>query len=60
MAVTNAQKKAVHKYVSSHYDVARVRFPLGTKDKIKKAVSEGKASSINEFISEAVLEKLEK
>ena len=55
MTVTKAQKKAVHKYITTHYDICKIRFPLGTKDKINELRGN---QSMNSFITEAVLEKI--
>lgn len=51
---TEALRRAVNKY-DSKFERVNCRFPDGTKTRIKKAGY----SSINQFIIQAVLEKLE-
>lgn len=55
MSVSEAQKRATAKYEKEKYDKILVRFPKGTKDRIKE-----KGCSLNSFISDAVIEKLDK
>lgn len=56
MPVSEAQKRATAKYEKEKYDKILTRFPKGTKERILNAGAE----SINRFIIEAVLEKLER
>lgn len=51
---TEAQRRAVEKYQKT-IDRVNCRFPKGTKERIQKT-----GYSINAFIIESVLEKLEK
>ena len=51
---TEAQRKAIYKY-DDKFERVNCRFPSGTKQRITKAGY----SSINQFIIQAVLEKLE-
>ena len=52
---TTAQRKAIYKY-DDKFERVNCRFPVGTKQRIKKAGY----SSVNQFIIQAVVEKLEK
>lgn len=52
---TEAQRKAIYKY-DDKFERVNCRFPIGTKEKIKKLGY----SSINKFILMAVKEKMEK
>ena len=51
---SEAMRKAINKY-DSKFERVNCRFPEGTKNRIKKAGY----SSINQFIIQAVLEKLD-
>lgn len=51
--VSDAQMKATAKYEKENYDKILVRFPKGTKDKIKM-----QSDSVNGYIVDAVIEKL--
>lgn len=51
---TEAQRKAVYNY-DNKFERVNCRFPVGTKSRIKKAGY----NSLNQFIIQAVLEKLE-
>jgi uncharacterized protein (DUF1778 family) len=52
---TEAQKAAIRRYEQNTVDRINVRLPKGTKDQILDAG----AKSVNNFIIEAVMEKLE-
>lgn len=54
--VTQAQKKATAKYEKNNYFKTLVRFPIDKENEIKEAAA---ATSLNNFIVSAVLEKLE-
>lgn len=59
MAISEAQQKAVNKYVKNNYDRINVTFPKG-----KKAIIQAHASSfgesVNAFINRAVTEAMER
>ena len=55
MAISEARYKANKKYDEKAYDHVTIRLPKGTKDTILNS-----GSSINGFVVQAVLEKLEK
>lgn len=55
ITVSKAQKAATAKYEKENYDKILVRFPKGTKEKIK-----AKSDSVNGFIVDAVNKELEK
>lgn len=55
MTVSKAAQKATEKYAKENYDRILVKFPKGTKDKIKAT-----GETVNGFINRAVSEKLEK
>lgn len=55
MSATEAQKRAIAKYEENTVDRINCRLPKGVKDAI---ISTG--STVNSFIIEAVLEKLER
>ncbi len=55
ITVSKAQKAATAKYEKENYDKILVRFPKGTKEKIK-----AKSNSVNGFIVDAVNKELEK
>lgn len=50
---TEAHMRATAKYEKENYDKVLIRFPKGTKERIKQT-----GSSANGFVVEAVLEKL--
>lgn len=56
MPVTDAQKRATAKYERENYDKILVRFPKGTKERIKSTGTE----SVNSYIIKCVLDSLEK
>lgn len=55
MSVSEAQKRATAKYEKEKYDKILVRFPKGTKDRIKST-----GESINSYITMLVLEDLKR
>lgn len=60
MAVSKAQIKATTKYNSKMYDEVKIRVPKGKREKIKWEIYQLGHDSINQFIFEAILEKIEK
>ena len=54
MTVSKAQAKATAKYEKENYDKILVRFPKGTKERIKRT-----GNTVNGFITIAVLERLQ-
>lgn len=57
MAISKAAQKANAKYVKNNYDTIITRVPKGKKQVIKDfATSKGK--SLNEFVNEAIDEKM--
>ena len=59
MAVSEAQQKAVNKYVKNNYDRINVTFPKGKKSVIQANVS-STGESVNAFINRAVAETMER
>lgn len=55
MSVSEAQKRATAKYERDNYDKVLVRFPKGTKDRIKDTG----ADSVNGYIIKCVLNALD-
>lgn len=55
MVASKAQQKATAKYQKANYDLVNLRLPKGTKERIQKT-----GKSVNGFITEATIEKLEK
>ncbi len=53
MAVTDAQKKAVQKYVKDKYDRVVLTMPKGKKEGIK-AMADSMGLSVNAFINLAI------
>lgn len=54
MTVSKAAQKATEKYDKKNYDRILVKFPKGTKEKIKET-----GETVNGFINKAVLNRLE-
>ena len=52
--VTEAHIRATEKWEKENYDKVRVRFPKGTKERIKET-----GDSVNGFVVKAVLDKLD-
>lgn len=59
MPVSKAQQKAVHKYVKANYDRMELTVPKGRKE-IIKAHAEVHGESVNEFITRAIDETMER
>lgn len=59
MPVSNAQQKAVHKYVKANYDRQEITMPKGKKDAVK-AHAESQGESVNAFINRAIDETMER
>lgn len=57
MAISEAQQKAVNKYVKNNYDRINVTFPKGKKAVIQSHAA-AKGESVNAFINRAVLETI--
>ena len=56
---SKAQQRAVSKYMKENYDEIKVRVEKGQKDLIK-AHAETQGKSVNSFINEAIVEKMER
>ena len=54
ITVSKAQQKATEKYKKENYDRVLVQLPKGTKERFKVT-----GKSVNGFINESVMEKLE-
>ena len=54
ITVSKAQQKATEKYKKENYDRVLVQLPKGTKERIRAT-----GKSVNGFINESVMEKLE-
>ena len=59
MATTNAQQKAVNKYMASNYDRINLTVPKGAKETIKSH-AESRGESVNGFINRAINETIER
>ena len=59
MALSEARKRANEKYNAKNYEQIRVRVKIWKKAEIK-ASAEGMGLSVNEFINEAIDEKMVK
>lgn len=57
--VSEAQKKAVTKYVKEKYDRVVLTMPKGKRDTIK-AAADAVGESVNAYISQAVDERMER
>ena len=53
MAVSNAQQRAVHKYVKDNYDRIELTVPKGRKAELK-ALADSRGQSVNAFVNEAI------
>ena len=58
MPVSNAQQKAVSKYMKENYDEIKIRIPKGKKEKIQ-AYAKAQNQSVNAFIWEAIQKIIE-
>lgn len=59
MAISEAQQKAVNKYVKNNYDRINVTFPKGEKEKLQTH-AKSKGESVNAFIIRAVKETMDR
>ena len=59
MPASKAQQKAVNKYMKENYDEIKVRVAKGRKAEIK-AHAERQGKSINGYVTEAIVEKMER
>lgn len=59
MPITKAQQRAVDKYVKQNYDRIEVKFPKGTKERIKEH-AETRGESVNGFIGRAIQNQIER
>ena len=55
---SDAQRKAVAKYVKNNYDQIQIRVPAGEKEKIK-VYAESRGESLNSFIKRAIKQAME-
>lgn len=58
MPVSEAQQKAVNKYLKNNFDDIKIRVPKGEREEYKKRVTLLGYESFNKFIIDAVNEKL--
>ena len=56
---TEAQKRAIQKYLKESVDEIKVRVPKGYKDKIKM-IAQKQGESVNEFIKISIEERTER
>ena len=59
MPISEAQRKAVAKYNAANYDRVELRLKKGQKD-IIKAHAESRGESLNNFVSRAISETMER
>lgn len=57
-ATSEAQKRAVSKYLKESVDEIKLRVPKGSKERIKQ-VAESQNESVNEFIKTAIDQRIE-
>lgn len=57
MAISEAQQKAVQRYVAEHYDRIGLTLPKGAKAEIKKAAAD-KNESVNSYIGRCIREEM--
>lgn len=60
MPVSEAQKRAVSKYLKNTYDDIKIRVPKGTREEYKKQVEKLGYESFTSFIIQAMDEKIER
>lgn len=60
MPVTEAQQKAVNKYLRNTFDDIKIRVPKGTREEYRTAAAALGYSSFNNFVVQAIEEKLER
>lgn len=59
MPVSKAQQKATNKWIEKTYDRINLTVPKGQKE-IIKTHAESRGESVNSFINEAIVEKMER
>ena len=57
-ATSEAQKRAVSKYLKERVETVALRLPIGSKERIKQ-VAESQNESVNEFIKTAIDQRIE-
>lgn len=55
--ISDAQKKAVAKYVKSNYDRIEIRIPKGQKATVEAAAQEAR-ESVNQYTQKALLNRM--
>lgn len=58
--IRQSQYDAVKKYHATHYDKIDIRVPKGEREKIAENAKNLGYSSVNQFIREAIQEKIDK
>ena len=56
---TKAAQKAVNKYIKNNYDRINLTIPKGKKEEYKR-IAESEGKSLNQFIIDAINERIEK
>ena len=59
MPVSDAQQRAVNKYLKNNLDDIKIRVKKGRKDELK-AIAEEQGQSLNAFVLAAIDEKIER
>ncbi|HIS84626.1 MAG TPA: Arc family DNA-binding protein [Candidatus Faecivicinus avistercoris] len=54
---TDAQRRAVNKYLRSHYDRITLRLPRGKREMIQVAADQA-SESVNQYILRAVMDRM--
>ncbi len=60
MPVSEAQQKAVNKYLRTTFDDIKTRVPKGKREEYKKAAAALGYESFNAFVIKAIEEKIER
>lgn len=60
MAVSEAQQRAVNKYLNNKYDDIKTRVPKGNREVYKGKVKELGYDSFNQFVIDAIEEKIDR
>lgn len=60
MPVSEAQQKAVNKYLKNNFDDIKTRVPKGKREEYKDRARELGYESFNNFVIQAIEEKLER
>lgn len=60
MPVSEAQQKAVNKYLRNTFDDIKIRVPKGKREEYKQSAKQAGYESFNSFVIEAIDEKLER